>query len=89
MTEIGTRVGAIQRADEETVHLYGYGTYEGIAKPPKERRFFGIEKSPKIKLDNGQVLYGIECWWGTEEEIKAIIGGRKVVEVDISSDKEG
>lgn len=88
MTEIGTRVGAIQKADEETVYLFGYGTYEGLVEPPKDRQFVGIKKLPKISLDNGEIVYGSECWWGTEEEVKEIIGGRKVVIVN-TDNKEG
>jgi hypothetical protein len=38
----GTRVGAILKADEKTVHLLGYGTYDGDLEPPF--RPFGFTK---------------------------------------------
>ena len=75
---IGDRVGAMMSANESTVRLYGYGVYEGEQVPtrgyPKD---LGME-NPKIKLDDGQIVYGFECWWGPEEKIKKIIGTRPV-----------
>lgn len=80
--EIGDRVGAIQKADKETVYLYGYGKYAGREVPPEE---VGLPvPNPKIELDNGGVVFGCECWWGPEKKIKNAIGGRSVVLVDIA-----
>ncbi len=79
--EKGSRVGAIRNADKETVYLFGYGTYEGDEVPPVEVGGFlteiGIE-NPKIVLDNGKVVWGCQCWWGSEEKTKRVIGNRKV-----------
>jgi hypothetical protein len=77
---IGERVGAMQRADPSTVYLFGYGVYDGDHQPPDE---FGVPfPNPRITLDNGKVVWGCECWWGSEERIKQEIGARTVVEVD-------
>ena len=92
---LGARVGAIQKADKETVYFYGYGTYQGEDYPPvapfgsdwddsnpqlvELRKHF---KNPKILLDNGKVVWGLQCWWGDEEEVKKQIGTRKIVIVD-------
>lgn len=85
MKSVGTRVGAIRNANEETVYLYGYGTYVGDEIPPVEKRLFGLEiPNPKIVLDNGSVVWGRECWWGSEEQIKEMIGNRKVEIVEVS-----
>lgn len=80
----GTRVGAILSADKETVRLLGYGTYIGNEIPPEgPLHKIGIP-NPKIQLDNGDVVWGYQCWWGDEEEVKCSIGGRQVIEVKIS-----
>lgn len=76
MAKQGERVGAIRCADSEEVKFYGYGVYEGDTLPPD----FPIP-NPTIKLDNGKTVYGYECWWAPEEQIKAMIGDRKVIEV--------
>lgn len=75
---VGSRVGAMQKADEKTVWMYGYGVYEGDKECPS----LGGMLNPCIRLDNGKTVWGCECWWGSEEKVKATIAGRKVVEVD-------
>jgi len=71
---IGDRVGAILSADKETVHLLGYGVYEGKHLPPD----FPIE-NPKILLDDGSVVWGYQCWWAAEDKTREMIGNRTVV----------
>lgn len=96
-TPVGSRVGAILSADQETVHLLGYGVYDGeqeapfgpMGAPLEEyhavmRELYGADtpvppyKNPRITLDDGRVVWGCECWWGPEEQIRAKIAGRKV-----------
>lgn len=92
--KVGDRVGAISHADKETVYLFGYGTYEGNHVPPQGVQFLGVDlaslghTNPKITLDSGKVVWGCECWWGPEARVKAEIGGRKVVMVDIDKARE-
>jgi hypothetical protein len=76
MVKKGDRVGAIQSSDKDIVKFFGYGVYVGDTIPPN----FPI-LNPTINLDNGQVVYGYECWWGSEARVKEIIGDRKVIEV--------
>lgn len=33
-------------------------------------------KNPKIVLDDGEVVWGAECWWGPEEEYARFRGSR-------------
>lgn len=74
--KIGDRVGAIMSADSEKVELFGYGVYSGDVEIP------GLPfKNPEIKLDNGRVVRGYECWWGPEDKVKAMIGTKKVIDV--------
>lgn len=44
--------------------------------------------NPKLELDNGDIVWGQECWWGSEEEVRRQFGNRKIVEVSISSARE-
>lgn len=91
MREIGSRVGAILRADQETVHLIGFGVYEGDHVPPKNiypiLHLNGIT-NPKLVMDDGQVVWGCECWWGSEEKTRLIIGDRDIVVVDMATERE-
>ena len=93
--KIGDRVGAIECADNDSVTMFGYGTYAGEAVPAEAAgwiaeglREMGIP-NPKIQLDSGKVVYGCECWWGSEESVRASIGGRRVIEVDIDEVRRG
>lgn len=86
MKEAGYRVGAICDADDYTVRLYGYGVYDGDFQPPVD---FGGRTNPRITLDSGKVVWGYECWWGPEDQVKKNIGGREVVVVDIDEIRAG
>jgi hypothetical protein len=87
------RVGAMSNSDNDEVVLFGYGEYVGDEVPPPEIIFMGLSlnemnhKNPKIVLDNGKVVWGCECWWGSEEKVKASIGGRVVRIVDIDEER--
>ena len=71
MVKKGDRVGAIQSIGDDTVYFFGYGAYQGESIPPKEvgGLNFGFPV-PEIKLDTGIIVYGCECWWGSEEYIQ-------------------
>jgi len=82
MEEIGSRVGAIQSSDGKVVKLFGFGTYTCNEVPPTSVGGFNLGiANPKIELDNGNTVYGCECWWGSEEKIKDMIKGLEVIEV--------
>jgi hypothetical protein len=78
------RVGAIRDANETTVHMFGYGFYVGDELPPKEVMELTLP-NPKIILDNGDVIWGCQCWWSNEAKVQEIIGDREVVIVPIPS----
>jgi hypothetical protein len=80
----GERVGAIQKSTETQVYFYGFGIYEGD-HPLPEDIFPGAMGmlNPRIRLDDGKVVWGCEAWWGGEEFIKGYIGEKEVVKVDI------
>lgn len=88
--EPGERVGAVLSADQTSVKFLGWGVFLGREVPGDNvggsmgnfLREMGVT-NPKIKLDNGKVVWGCECWWGSETEVKKMLEGRAVVEVDI------
>ena len=88
--ELGERVGAVMSADQKTVKFFGWGVFEGREVPGEGiggvmgevLREAGVT-NPKIKLDSGKVVWGCECWWGSETEVKKMLEGRALVEVDI------
>jgi hypothetical protein len=88
MPNIGDRVGAICNQEGRTFYFFGYGKYEGEIIPRQEDGvyFLGepmLKPNPCILLDNGKRVYGCECWWGSETQIKMTMKGATVVEVDI------
>ena len=101
MKDIGTRVGAILGSNKQTkvIDFLGYGVYEGDYVPQeavgmmadmlKEHKV----NNPCIKLDSGQKVYGCECWWGSEEQVKeqledAVKQGYTVKDVQINEIRE-
>jgi len=84
------RVGAILGANDGICEFLGYGVYVGDEIPTEAVGFFaevlkkGKITNPKIVLDSGKVVYGCECWWGDEEEVKKTLASMKEVkQVDI------
>lgn len=93
--EVGARVGAVSHTEGTKLYIYGYGVYEGNKAPGKGISFMGIDVSeiknytnPCIKLDNGKIVWGCECWWGTEEKIKKMATAfDEVITVDIEEER--
>ena len=80
---IGDRIGAILSQDE-VVNLLGYGVYLGDEVPPPEVGGFNIGlPNPKLQLDNGDIVWGCECWWGDEKSVKKSIEGATINVVSI------
>ncbi len=63
----GMRVGAIAGTNlkPDTMSWFGLGTFLG--DEPCE--MLGGMKNPKIQLDTGEIVWGIQCWWGPEAQI--------------------
>lgn len=57
------------------------------ARPIRERAhelLCRMNLNPKIELDNGDIVWGYQCWWGPEEKWSdEYIRGREVKEVSI------
>jgi hypothetical protein len=99
MTKPGERVGAILGGNKETgIEFLGFGVYEGdfvygdtesdpvgwvpdmVRSLPEDQR----PRNPRIRLDSGEVVWGIECWWGPEGKVCKQLEGKKVVYVSIT-----
>lgn len=73
----GERVGAILSFRKDEMEFLGFGEYVGHRVPDEAvgpvadalREF--KQANPCIKLDSGELVFGCECWWGTEDEVKA------------------
>lgn len=69
------RVGVLFSVDynAKIVQLIGYGELVGDEIPPKNINPWisgGNRPNPKIILDDGDIVWGCECWWGAEDIIK-------------------
>jgi hypothetical protein len=76
----GDRVGAFLSKSHDQVELLGYGVYEGDYPP------FEYEPellNPRIKLDSGEIVWGMQCWWASEEAIKNSIKNLKIINVKV------
>lgn len=78
--KIGDRVGAILNTDDNgVVYFVGYGVYEGDFAPDLTCsanvlvRLLG-EKTPRIRLDNGDIIWGCMCWWLPEAAMQELLG---------------
>jgi hypothetical protein len=80
-SKVGDRVAAIRNADETTVYLYGYGVYDGYHDNEIVPGVF--TPNPRITLDDGQIIWGSECWWGAEEITKEKFKGKAIEVVPI------
>lgn len=89
MKQIGDRVLAILGASNGVVKVIGEGIYEGNFVPREAvgqmaEALVELEvENPRIKLDNGKIVYGCECWWGPVENMRKQCEGMKLVDVDI------
>jgi hypothetical protein len=90
---VGDRVAALSHTRDGKVYLFGYGVYVGEEIPPSGIQCLGIDlhsikrANPKILLDNGKVVWGCECWWGSEEVMKSRIVNKEVEFLDIDFER--
>jgi hypothetical protein len=84
-TSGGYRAGAFLSADAVSVKLIGYGMYVGKEMHPT----LGFP-NPLIKLDDGKHVWGCECWWAPEEDIREMVAdyeakGAAIIPIDIDA----
>ena len=77
--KVGDRVGCILDHDGHAVRFFGYGVYRGMFIPGPDAVAFAAmcrdagRANPKIELDTGEVVWGGECWWAAEEQVRRAI----------------
>jgi hypothetical protein len=88
--KVGERVGCFLSIVGDTALFLGFGVYVGDEVPPNDGRkslteFLAGERrsNPKIVLDSGDIVWGCECWWGPEDEVKDQLTKLKVKNVSI------
>lgn len=86
----GTRVGAFLSMKGGVVEFLGWGRYLGEEIPNGAAGLLSelaVElgmQSPKIQLDDGEVVWGCECWWGPEGRVQSLLDeADEVLLVDI------
>lgn len=103
MSKEGDRVIAISHSDGDTLYIFGYGTYLGDMNPTElsEKHYPAGQlgqivtempdiTNPCIKLDNGQIVWGCECWWSPldSERLQAQLSRFKdIIELDIQEQR--
>lgn len=74
MRKPGERIGAILKAKNDVVYFLGFGVYKGDEVPPEDVGGFNVGMpNPRLDLDDGQTVWGCECWWGSENKVKEMI----------------
>ena len=87
----GKRVGAIKGFEKDTLEVFGFGEYIGDEIPPSYSIGYsrimssGNQKDRKILLDDGNIIYGSECWIFDESIARKSMKSYEHIEyVDIS-----
>lgn len=82
------RVGALLSSTDEAMKFLGYGEYVGMESVTPDVYPLPIP-NPKIVLENGDVVWGMECWWGPESSIRPKVESHpNVVMVRIADARE-
>lgn len=77
------RIGAFQQIKNGVMHFYGFGVYEGDHYNDEVGG-----ANPRLKLDSGHVLWGYQCWWGSEDKITKQMEKCVVIKVDPPQQKD-
>jgi len=79
---VGCRIGALLSSDDyaKRALFLGYGTYESDSVPPRGLPGFmgdllhdAKRENPRFVMDNGNVVWGFQCWWCSEAEMQKVI----------------
>lgn len=89
------RVGVFYGCSDSTLLLLGYGVYEGDEIPPEDILAAEIGPPaliqlavPKLRLDDGTVVWGCECWWNHEDLVKGLAQDRQIIYPKLASVRE-
>lgn len=88
--QIGDRVIAIRSTDNASKKVFAYGAGRYVGKQvPTHIPVFAELNMPNhaIELDKGGVVFGCECWWGSEDKMREKFDGYEFIEVSIEEDR--
>lgn len=69
--------------------LYEATTWEEVdRRPTKDLQYVSRLASPKIVLDNGEIVWGAECWWGLEAAYTVLRKGRVEKQCSIAAARD-
>ncbi len=80
--------GTAMKSFEET-HPSFLQTWTPEQLDEARQLFNAFRYNPRIKLDNGDVVWGRECWWAPEEEVKERLEGQTIIMCKIVRDEAG
>ena len=66
----GTKIAAVAAVTETEVAFLGLGVYDGTCPVP----WMGGLEDHKMTLENGDVVYGGEVWWGPANTMRDQVG---------------
>lgn len=87
----GDRVIAISHFDQkqQALLVFGEGVYLGMFPLPPEVPGFNFgQENPKIQLDNGKVVWGCMCWYGSVQNMKERFSGFKWETIEVPDFKQ-
>ncbi|MCK9558593.1 MAG: hypothetical protein M0R50_11225 [Candidatus Cloacimonetes bacterium] len=75
-----TPFGTITEVQKAFIEHYKYpdGTTANQISEEHKKALNSLLSNPRIRLDNGDVVWGCQCWWGSVDRVKGMIGDRKV-----------
>ena len=85
MTKIGSRVGALVSSKNGISIFLGFGAYVGDEVPEPAVGWMADAlrelkvPNPKLVMDDGTVVFGCECWWGSAGKVWAMLKASKFV----------
>lgn len=96
-TAVGSKVGCILTRTDTEMKVLGFGQLIGYEVPPPDPILQTINAfyasavtnnsiTPKIKLENDEIVWGCECWWGPRNMIELVIQrakeeGKKIIDI--------
>lgn len=91
----GDRVFAATHADADSIYFLGFGKYEGDFVPSEDAVGTAAfilrmrkHENPKIVLDDGDEIFGCECYWGPADQLRSFASMRKIIQTTVSDFRE-
>lgn len=93
--KLGDKVFAVSHGDNDNIYFLGFGVYESDEIPSEDT--LGMmasllrmreQKNPKLVLDNGESVWGCECYWGPTDQFRSFANMRKIVPSTVADYRE-